>query len=61
MKSDGHQFHQYQQNEQLPLILTELNCIRGEMVSMLVSNAVDRGFEPIIKLVFVASLLSMQQ
>jgi hypothetical protein len=53
MNSDGHQFHQYQQNEQLPLILTELNRIRGEMVSMLVSNAVDRGFEPIIKLVFV--------
>jgi hypothetical protein len=37
------------------------HIMRGEMVSMLVSNAVDRGFEPIIKLVFVASLLSMQQ
>jgi hypothetical protein len=23
-ESDGHQFHQYQQNEQSPLILTEL-------------------------------------
>ena len=61
MNSDGHQFHQYQQNEQLPLILTELIRIHGEMVSMLISNAIDRGFEPIIQLVFVASLLSMQQ
>ena len=24
LNSDGHQFHQYQQNEQSPLILTEL-------------------------------------
>ena len=38
----------------------------GVMVSMLTSRAVDRGFKPgrvkpeIIKLVFVASLLSMQ-
>ena len=24
INSDGHQFHQYQQNERLPLILTEL-------------------------------------
>jgi hypothetical protein len=25
LNSDGHQFHQYQQNEQSPLILTDLN------------------------------------
>ena len=24
LNSDGHQFHQYQQNEQAPLVLTEL-------------------------------------
>jgi len=26
LKNDGHQFHQYQQNEQSPLILTELTA-----------------------------------
>jgi hypothetical protein len=25
LNSDGHQFHQYKQNEQSPLVLTELN------------------------------------
>ena len=40
------------------------NCIAGVMVSVLTSSAVDHGFEvrsnQTIKLVFVASLLSMQ-
>jgi len=44
-----------------------LNCIGGVMVSLLVWNAVDRGFEPpsgqtndYINFVFVASLLNTQ-
>ena len=43
-----------------------MNCIIDIMVSVLISSAVDRGFKPgwvkpkTIKLVFVASPLSMQ-
>ena len=46
---------------------TYSNRIGGVVVSVVVSSAIDRGFEPrsgqnkTIKLVFVASLLSAQQ
>jgi hypothetical protein len=47
-------------------IHTDWNCISDIMVSILVSNAVHRGFKPdrvkpkTIKLVFTTSLLNMQ-
>ena len=45
VKTVMHQLHQYQQNEQLPLTLT--NHICSVIVSILISSVVDRGSEPL--------------
>ena len=39
LNSDGHQFHQYQQNEQVPLILPELTKHKRKTMTYDIGNS----------------------